>query len=784
MAKLYYFSMLIFLLAIAACDEQAVLVGDQEEESAQDAKNVEINCSDGRDNDGDGSFDLADSDCRFDSSLNEAPSAKEKLKKPKPPALAPLAESSGGSSGGGGSGGATDKSSTGNPDDFDNTPRGVCGNGIQEVLPQQQAPCPLQLYAADTDGVGAESTLYSIGIHQGLASPIGPIGFSRVSAIDFDPWGNLYGVGEDSGNGEENVLIKINCTTGEGTKVGPTGLTGGQMGLAITDINFDSNGRLIAYQNNSPDEIGELNILTGAYTSIGTNGLSDRGNGIGFSPFPADSLYHAGDSMVSTINRNTGVVAAGPPVLFPAGLTDPRINAIDEDSFSNINYVSIRSNEGNFLGTLNVDIGISEYLIDPPNEIGFNIDALAFNRVYEECDQDSDNPAPPNGSICGEDCKLRETLCNDKVDNDFDGLFDCEDPDCANLPCNDMDGCTLQDTCLAPEVMIHNGTYEPTFSCVGIPVDCEKIIGDLVKHDCTVDTCTSTSMDPGDNNFVCDSVFDQTKTEFGSCSTECTDEEKMNNNGDCLGTESDDLCTLGRCIEDDPAINSFCHEESKAQIPVAESGCKDDEECSADSCNPEDGQCIYETTVGLTCEKDGDKCTREVCQMMGSGMPGDEYSVECVLDYTEVCNDGNFCTDDSCEPATGDCIYASNTLQCDDNNACTINDICAAGTCAGTDDSQSCDDGDPCTHNFCEDYSGCNALELFGPVGGDCPIAQIAGQPIPANTPCSLGQFMCMGENPPTMCVPVFRQGDKQEICGNSIDDDCDGFVDEGVPIP
>src|SRR5206468_2403445 len=54
----------------------------------------------------------------------------------------------------------------------------------------------------------------------------------------------------------------------------------------------------------------------------------------------------------------------------------------------------------------------------------------------------------------------------------------------------------------------------------------------------------------------------------------------------------------------------------------------------------------------------------------------------CVGGPAPNCSDGNPCTDDSCAPATG-CTHTSNTDPCDDANACTTNDTCASGTCVG-----------------------------------------------------------------------------------------------------
>src|SRR5205823_9640615 len=46
------------------------------------------------------------------------------------------------------------------------------------------------------------------------------------------------------------------------------------------------------------------------------------------------------------------------------------------------------------------------------------------------------------------------------------------------------------------------------------------------------------------------------------------------------------------------------------------------------------------------------------------------------------CSDGNVCTDDACDPATG-CVNTPNTAACTDGNACTTADTCAGGVCVG-----------------------------------------------------------------------------------------------------
>jgi hypothetical protein len=43
-------------------------------------------------------------------------------------------------------------------------------------------------------------------------------------------------------------------------------------------------------------------------------------------------------------------------------------------------------------------------------------------------------------------------------------------------------------------------------------------------------------------------------------------------------------------------------------------------------------------------------------------------------------DDGNLCTDDSCDPATG-AVFANNTASCEDGDTCTVDDICGGGVC-------------------------------------------------------------------------------------------------------
>src|SRR5207245_8920251 len=71
------------------------------------------------------------------------------------------------------------------------------------------------------------------------------------------------------------------------------------------------------------------------------------------------------------------------------------------------------------------------------------------------------------------------------------------------------------------------------------------------------------------------------------------------------------------------------------------------------------------------------------CNVRNAGATADTCAGGvCVGGPAPNCNDGNACTDDSCNPASG-CVSTPNTAACSDGNACTTADACAGGACVG-----------------------------------------------------------------------------------------------------
>jgi cysteine-rich repeat protein len=133
--------------------------------------------------------------------------------------------------------------------------------------------------------------------------------------------------------------------------------------------------------------------------------------------------------------------------------------------------------------------------------------------------------------------------------------------------------------------------------------------------------------------------------------------------------------------------------------------CDDGNTADGDCC---DSACGFEPP-GSACE-DADACTTsDICNGIGS----------CVGGPPPDCDDANLCTDDACDPSSG-CTHVDNTLACDDGDACTTADTCAAGACVGGPPPD-CDDADPCTAESCDAITGCEHTPIGGCEQGATP---------------------------------------------------------------
>ncbi len=83
-----------------------------------------------------------------------------------------------------------------------------------------------------------------------------------------------------------------------------------------------------------------------------------------------------------------------------------------------------------------------------------------------------------------------------------------------------------------------------------------------------------------------------------------------------------------------------------------------------------------------------------------------------------TCDDGNPCTDNTCDDMTG-CGFAPNTAFCDDLDPCTVPDMCVNSVCTGGPP-VSCFDDNPCTTDSCSPALGCVNADV--PDGNPCIV--------------------------------------------------------------
>ncbi len=81
----------------------------------------------------------------------------------------------------------------------------------------------------------------------------------------------------------------------------------------------------------------------------------------------------------------------------------------------------------------------------------------------------------------------------------------------------------------------------------------------------------------------------------------------------------------------------------------------------------------------------------------GGASGGAGGAADLCADFTEECpDDDNPCTEDACNPATGECGIPRTDTACDDNVYCNGPDLCDAGACTKHS-------GNPCASNTCSE---------------------------------------------------------------------------------
>ena len=345
----------------------------------------------------------------------------------------------------------------------------------------------------------------------------------------------------------------------------------------------------------------------------------------------------------------------------------------------------------------------------------------ACDGTDNDCDGDIDEPAQDGGNLVN--------LCDDGNPCTVDTCAGADG--CKNEPaedgteCQDGDPCSVADHCTGGQ-------------CGGTPVVCQD------DNPCTDDSCGEgggCKFTP--NTAKCDdedpcTVADQ--CDAGQCagvavSCDCQEDS------DCAKLEDGNLCN-GTLFCDKTKLPYQCAVKGGTEVTCPEPE-GEDAACLKASCVPETGDCTFVPAhEGLSCG-DQDACTLGDICVAGS----------CTGQAQVECDDSNPCTDDLCLPDKG-CVFSPNAQPCDDQNACTVGDLCSAGACVGQG-SLPCNDSNPCTDDSCQPDSGCIYLANTAPCddANACTTSDKCG-----NGKCAgLAQVVCNDGNPCTddSCTPA-----------------------------
>lgn len=285
-------------------------------------------------------------------------------------------------------------------------------------------------------------------------------------------------------------------------------------------------------------------------------------------------------------------------------------------------------------------------------------------------------------------------------------------------PCNDGNFCT-DDTC-----------DTTTGTCVFSPHSCDDGVA------CTADTCDPAARICRHQQVaVCDDGSSCTIADHCLATLQCVGEALP------TGTLCDD--------HDSCTANDFCDAQGQCVgVPLSPgAGCDDHNACTAmDRCVEASGGAIVCEGTTNDCA-DGDPCTLDVC---------DPATGQCSHPPVN-CDDGNPCTADACDPATGTCTRTPAEGPCTDGNGCTIDDVCSGGVCV-PGRPKVCEQIGQCLQpTTCDPFDGhCNYfpnVALCPPAGqcsrvdcsfnGFCQYSDVNGGSCQGSIPCQVGT--CLG---------------------------------------
>ncbi len=340
-------------------------------------------------------------------------------------------------------------------------------------------------------------------------------------------------------------------------------------------------------------------------------------------------------------------------------------------------------------GTGDPDLGNAEVDVFEPQCVTAEDCVGKLDRPLARCER-----AACNDNLCGIVPKPNETPCDD---NDECTIGDqCQDGLCVagfnTCACRgDADCAARDDGNPCTGVLVCNTQ--------AVPYVCEADPASIPVCSTALDsTCLKSQCDPADG------LCKMSPANVGvACddSDPCTSGTRCDAEGRCVGTDACDCRADADCaaFEDGNLCNGTLRCD-RSGVPytcrvnpatVIYCSSENNTACRQNRCNPSTGICVMTPMPdGARCE-DGTQCTEDDrCQ---SGV--------CVPGPTKVCDDQNPCTNDGCNPETGNCtFFPVDGAPCEEAHECFVGNLCEDGICK-RGAPRRCDDGDVCTVDEC-----------------------------------------------------------------------------------
>ncbi len=242
-----------------------------------------------------------------------------------------------------------------------------------------------------------------------------------------------------------------------------------------------------------------------------------------------------------------------------------------------------------------------------------------------------------------------------------------------------------------------------------------------IPPDLAGQTCKSLKGPEYSGNLLCNSPTHQYACQFNTdgcykcgngvkeATEECDDGNTNNGDGCSSGCKIEECYTLGLlnfdlgqsyiitpsppntpCTDDGySCTKDVCNGQGLCIHPNGSGGssscclsnadCNDGNVCTNDTCDTSTHACSHSNNTA-SCSSDGFTCTNDVCSGGACAHTPGTGSSSCCLSNAD-CNDGNACTNDTCNTTTHTCSHSNSTSSCNDGNACTTGDTCSAGAC-------------------------------------------------------------------------------------------------------